>query len=177
MLDASVCQRTIPRTFQQSRTLSHLQTPEEMPGRKMRLSKAARARLQEEKEIEADLAEQAQIRERVAAGNNHSNHLSFLMKAAGRMQDVAGVCAGENQVQHYGDSSCGACGQHWSTYCLCEGRPHSESLDPSNSSQELSPWRSTRSSAYPSPQLEPAKQPGKRASRRRSSSPRLLPVF
>ncbi|KAJ9442487.1 hypothetical protein DIPPA_02581 [Diplonema papillatum] len=52
-----------------------------------KLSKAARAHLREQAEIEESFVEQARVRQRIAAGDAHGARTECMMRIAGRMED------------------------------------------------------------------------------------------
>ena len=110
-----------------------------------RMSKAKRLRLEEEAAIEADLRDLQEKRELVEKNNAHSDMLSRMMLDTGRLYNVDGLVSGDYQTAKYAETLCSNCGKHWSGFCPCTGRMHSESVE-----RVESPWR-VRSTLVSSP--------------------------
>ena len=131
---------------------------------KKKMSKAQRARLEEQQELERALQEQQEKREIVEKGNEHSDLLSMLLRGAGRLVDHPNLESAGHQSLTYGDATdCSVCGRPWGDFCACLGVPHNEP----DFSTSASPWRCNRAGS-PIIDREAQQSPKRKLIKRRS---------
>eukprot|EP01060_Flectonema_neradi_P035686 TRINITY_DN6634_c1_g1_i1.p1 TRINITY_DN6634_c1_g1~~TRINITY_DN6634_c1_g1_i1.p1 ORF type:complete len:138 (+),score=30.53 TRINITY_DN6634_c1_g1_i1:42-455(+) len=131
---------------------------------KKRMTKAQRARLEEQQEIERSLEEMRQRQEIVEKGNEHSDMLASILKGAGRLVDHPELQSADCQTLKYGEATdCSRCGRPWGDFCGCAGVPHNEP----DFSPAASPWRCNRIGS-PLAEIDVQKSPKRKASKRRS---------